>query len=258
MSIRKFAHEHSSEVLAAFDILLALGILAYGGLFSYYLENKRTGPFFHSWWNLLLVALVAIGGLKIRLAAEERAAAADEKRRIIRAAAEDKKRLINELGNRKKRVVRKLLKAAIKTFASPDPKVKIRALCHTYDTKKDALVPYVAWDPVTWHKDFKSDIPCSHADSEKFVIVAAFRDGAPRKKNLTDAEVQNMPAEVWPELKCVLAAPIQDFDPDAHGEKLGVINFDANRTLEEVNLDDERAAEVCRLYAATIYELLKE
>lgn len=100
-------------------------------------------------------------------------------------------------------------------------------------------------------------MPCNHPDSNRFVIVRAFKERDVKAKNVAPSEVSGMPVAVWPELKCVIAAPIRDFN-DPQCKPLGTINFDSNRTLEEVHFEGKRAQEICRVYASSIYDLLKD
>ena len=140
--------------------------------------------------------------------------------------------------------------------SQPQSAVEIRAFCHLYNERKKELYTYCAWG-YQWNKDFDSTVPCNHPDSEKFVIVRAFQQCTVIAEDVGSDRVVGMPVPVWPELKCVLAAPIRDFN-DPQCQPIGTINFDSNRTLEEAHFKGKRAEEICLVYASSIYDLLKD
>ena len=140
--------------------------------------------------------------------------------------------------------------------SQPQSELEIRAFCHLYNEKKKELYTYCAWG-YQWNEDFDSTVPCNHPNSDKFIIVRAFQQRKPFAEDVGLDGVVGMPVPVWPELKCVLAAPIRDFN-DPLCQPLGTINFDSNRTLEEAHFKGKRAEEICLLYASSIYDLLKD
>jgi hypothetical protein len=156
-------------------------------------------------------------------------------------------------------VIKKVLESMVRSLelSLTDSNVTIRGYCHLYNEKLNQLEHYVSVSPGSWHADQDMPVRCDDAGFEKFVICKAFKKSQPMKENLGKDAVENMPFEIWQEMKCVLAAPIRDFDTPTP-VPLGVVDFNANRTLEEVHFHDKRAMDMCRTCAETIYAILKE
>lgn len=229
MKLWKLAKRYPHRVLSVLDILFVLCPAVYSFPFAHYLAESKELEFFTSWWDLLLLLFALVIILKIRLTSDARMSTAEQH-------------------------VRQLLEIAVKTltFAHKGKQLEIRALCHLYNARTKMLDCYAFWG-YNWHHDGAKPIPCEHELSRKFVIVRAFKDKDIKQENVPDDAVKGMPLEIWPDLKCVLAAAIRDYaEADSDTQVLGVINFDANRTLEQAHFDGAQAREICRLFAQAI------
>ena len=156
-----------------------------------------------------------------------------------------------------RRVARNILEAAARTLALPKQgrEEKFRAACYLYNRRHNTLEHFCHWSSY-WHPEFEQPIPRDHPRSEKFVIIRAFNNRRIERKDLEDDERSNLPIEVWKEIRSVLAAPIRDFD-DPKRIPLGAISFDSSLTLQQARLDTDQAKEICRIYASSLYELMK-
>ena len=230
MSLGALLRKHVGLVQLILDFFLAISVAVYANLLTLHQFKYREVGY----WNLLVLGFGLIVLLRYR---------------ITRQFSIKTQR----------RVAENILQAAARTLALPKRggENSFRAACHLYDARHKELKHFCHWSSF-WHADWDQSIPCNHPRSEKFVIVRAFKYRAPEAKNLEDDERSNLLVPVWSGIKSVIAAPIRDFNnPDPEAEPLGTISFDSSLTLQQARLDTDQAKEICRIYASSLYELMK-
>lgn len=162
----------------------------------------------------------------------------------------------------KRIIIEVLLETSARAIIHPQThtQVFIRAFCHRADNQKKELIPVCFWCP-HYTEDYDAHIPFEMPSSKPFVISAAYkekkiiaRNVPPNHLNLYPPELKN---RILPELKCILAAPICNFDSEG-GDVLGTVCFDSSsHTLQEIGFDSETAKDILRLLAKSIYLVMK-
>jgi len=162
----------------------------------------------------------------------------------------------------RKDVITKLLEAAAKALVLPRSveRVPIRAFCHLADLKTKKLVPFCTWSLYPY-PHYDALIPFEGRESEVFVISRAFQKGSVLAEELPANHIDLTPPDLrdkmWKNIRCVLAAPIRQFDISG-SEVLGTISFDSSHPLTSLGFDKPQAEQICILYASSIFELLRK
>lgn len=117
-----------------------------------------------------------------------------------------------------------------------------RMFCHLADADHTVLRPLCRWSE-RHTDDYNAGIPLNPPDSDPFVISRAFRERKIVAENLTDGHLGSYPlslrTKILPSLKCVVAAPICDFEPIS-SEPLGTISIDCSTSrLEELGFGQD-------------------
>lgn len=176
--------------------------------------------------------------------------------RISDSRIEGDQRVIN------RKVIESLLQAAARaiTYSRTDKTVYIRAFCHQPDSQKKVLVPIGFWSP-HFENDYNARIPLLRETAKPFVISTAYNDKTIVARDIPPNHLELYPPHlkkrILPNLKCVLAAPICDFEPGGN-EILGTISLDSSsHTLKEIGFDKDEAKDIIEAFAKSIYFLMK-
>jgi hypothetical protein len=162
----------------------------------------------------------------------------------------------------RKDVITKLLEAAAKALVLPRSveRVPIRAFCHLVDLKTKKLVPFCTWSLYPY-PHYDALIPCEGPESQVFVIARVYQKGSVLAEELPDNHIDITPPDLrnkmWKDIRCVLAAPIRQFDMSG-SDILGTISFDSSHPLTSLGFDKPQAEQICILYASSIFELLQK
>jgi hypothetical protein len=158
--------------------------------------------------------------------------------------------------SRKSQQVRQLLAVLGHALTMTSDGATIRVACRLYDPRSKRLLPYETWS-MHHHADTYDPVPCQGPDSEKFVVVRAFK-GNSIDKNDVHVDGDYPPnVRVWQELKSVLAAPIWSFESSDHtSAPLGTLSCDSNKSLQESRFHDQAAIDMASVSAAYIYKIL--
>jgi hypothetical protein len=158
--------------------------------------------------------------------------------------------------SRKSQHVRQLLAVLGHALTMTSDGATVRVACRLYDRKTKRLLPYETWS-MHRHADTYDPIPCQGPDSEKFVVVRAFKGNWIDKNDVHINGDYPPDVRVWQELKSVLAAPIRSFESSDHETApLGTLSCDSNKSLVESRFHDQAAMDMASVSAAYIYEIL--
>lgn len=154
-----------------------------------------------------------------------------------------------------------LLQAATRALIYPKrvDQAPVRAFCHIADRNKRILRPYCTW---SFHQfeDRDAQIPYEGPDATPFVIARAFNQKRVVVEPISSTHLndysESLKEKIWPELQCVAAAPIRDFQ-DADSEPLGTIALDSSLPLSALPLDRRDAKDILSLIAHCVYILKK-
>jgi hypothetical protein len=162
----------------------------------------------------------------------------------------------------KKEAVKTILRAASLAILYPKTieTVHIRAFYHEADKVKKVLRPLCYWDP-HHADDYNALIPYEGPGSEHFIISEAYNRKRIVGKNLPENHINLYSPElrdkIRPNIKCIFAAPISDFESN-DSEVLGTLCFGiTNATIEELGFDSDLAYDMIELFAKSIYFIMK-
>ncbi|HEX4013186.1 MAG TPA: hypothetical protein VHX17_04745 [Candidatus Cybelea sp.] len=158
--------------------------------------------------------------------------------------------------SRKSQRVRQLLAVLGHALTMTSDGATIRVACRLYDRKTKRLLPYETWS-MHRHADIYDPISVQGSESEKFVVVKAFRANWIDKNDVAIDGNYPSNVRVWHELKSVLAAPIRSLESaDRETEPIGTLSCDSNKSLLESRFHDQAAEDMASVSAAYIYEIL--
>jgi hypothetical protein len=162
----------------------------------------------------------------------------------------------------KHRIIKNLLEASARSLVYPRSiaQYEIRAFYHEADTVKGEFKPLCRWVE-GYATDMATQIPFQGDQTDIFVISRAYRDKTILAENLPQNYPQSLPerlrGKIKKNLKCVLAAPVQNYEDDGQ-EVIGVIAFDSVKSLRDVGFDQQGAKDIAKLLAESIFILLTE
>jgi hypothetical protein len=165
----------------------------------------------------------------------------------------------------KTKVIRSMLEAAARAIIYPETadSVFIRGFCHIVDENEQGrriLRPICMWS-AHWVPDFDACIPLEGPDSDVFTIVQAFKNRTIVANHITDETRAKYPepirAQILPDLQCVIAAPIRDFN-DSNSRVLGTIAFDSTSCFEDMGFNTADARDIVMLFARSVFLLMKQ
>jgi hypothetical protein len=170
---------------------------------------------------------------------------------------------IDKLSRKEKyEIVRAILELSARAIVYPRPveQVDIRAFCHLADPQNEELKPFCRWS-LGYTTDSGTHIPYTGEAAKQFLIAQAFNTKEILAENLPINGTRNLPRRlvnrIKPNLRCVLAAPLRNFDDDAF-ESIGTVSFDSSKSLREIGFDKQGAKDIAKLVAECIFLLLRE
>jgi hypothetical protein len=136
--------------------------------------------------------------------------------------------------------------------------VPFRTFVHLADEETRTLRP-VWWWSLQYFDDYDAPIPLGDEDSP-FVIARAYATVRPVGMDLrpdhTASYPRNLRDRIMPDLRCVLAVPIHDYEPGSSTPPLGTISIDSTRTLGELGFDSDEVNSVLVSCAKAVHQVL--
>lgn len=136
--------------------------------------------------------------------------------------------------------------------------VPFRTFVHLADRETATLRP-VWWWSLQHYDDYDAPIPFGD-DRSPFVIARAFAAVRPVGMDLAEDHVARYPPDlrdrIMTGLRCVIAVPIHDYEPNGSTPPLGTISIDSTRTLAELGFDSEEVNSVLVSCAKAVHQVL--
>jgi hypothetical protein len=136
--------------------------------------------------------------------------------------------------------------------------VPFRTFLHLADPESRTLRP-VWWWSLQHFDDYDAAIPLGDEESP-FVIARAFAAVRPVGMDLAADHRRDYPANlrdrIMPDLRCVLAVPIHDYEPAGTAPPLGTISIDSTCNLAELGFDSDEVNSVLVSCAKAVHQVL--
>ena len=168
----------------------------------------------------------------------------------------------SKLEEDRRQAIRHLLRATAHAIIYPrtDTEVFIRTYCHLADLERKVLRPYCRWS-THFTEDFDVPIPYDGLGSNEFVISEAYKQKIIVAKDLPLDHIKHYPpdlqSKIHPDLKCVLAVPICNLEPEGV-DVLGTISFDSvQMNLKDLNFDKKEIKDIVASCAKGIYLVMR-
>jgi hypothetical protein len=240
MNISKFLRKYHSPIQLSLSLCVAVLTAIYVNLLtSIPRQGSLIGTIPHMGWSNLwgISALVAFY-LQIRTF------------NLDKPSKNDKEQALNSL-----------LEAAARSIIYPRnlEKLDIRIFCHLADTENKVLKPICKWS-LHFSEDFSAPIPYEGTHAEYFVISKSYK-----RKEVIAEELpydhnklypDNISNKIKPTMKCIIAAPVCNFDDDAE-LPLGTVALDSSKTLRETGFSTQEAKDIIKLIAECVYFLIR-
>jgi len=141
-----------------------------------------------------------------------------------------------------------------------ETQVLIRTFCHLADRDKKVLRPICMWS-LHHTNDYNASIPYDGPEAQPFIISEAFNENRVVARNLPRGHIKlytaSLQDKILPELKCIIAVPISDFEPGTQGRPLGTVSIDCSTAqLDELGFAEEEVKDVLIWCARAVYRIL--